>query len=45
VRTMGTILGYKVSRYSRVVLLVDYSFWDKCVKRERGHVAILEVEM
>ena len=28
----GDYLGYKVSRHSKVVLLVDYSFWEECVK-------------
>jgi hypothetical protein len=29
----GDYSGCKASRHSRVVLIVDYSFWDECVKR------------
>jgi hypothetical protein len=29
---VGTIQGHRVSRYSGVVLLVDYLFWDKRMK-------------
>ena len=28
----GDYSGHKVSRYSRVVLLVGYLFWGECVK-------------
>jgi hypothetical protein len=29
---VGTIQGHRASRYLEVVLLVDYLFWDKCMK-------------
>jgi hypothetical protein len=28
----GDYSGHKMSRHSRVVSIVDYSFWEKCVK-------------